>query len=170
MHRGNTSSDLCDSRWLLRCTQPVPEAPEAGTPNLADGVRFRAEDWAAAFTSQKAEFEYWVDEVQGEVPEALRGTLFRNGPANFGARMPGKQRLLELPLSCHGVPEALRGTLFRNGPANFGARMPGIPCSSQLRPSRLGVPLLACMRCIASKLVPIATCGNFASCAAWVEQ
>lgn len=70
----------------------MPEAPEAGTPNLADGVRFRAEDWAAAFTSQKSEFEYWLDEVEGEVPEALRGTLFRNGPANFGARSTDRRR------------------------------------------------------------------------------
>ena len=80
--------------------QPVPEAPEAGTPNLADGVRFRAEDWAAAFTSQKAEFEYWVDEVEGEVPEALRGTLFRNGPANFGARPHGIRDRNPVVLAC----------------------------------------------------------------------
>jgi len=26
-----------------------------------------------------------VDDVEGAVPETLRGTLFRNGPGNFGA-------------------------------------------------------------------------------------
>ena len=71
---------------LFCCGQP---APELGAPPAVEDARFRAEDWAAAFTSQKSEFEYWLDEVEGEVPQALRGTLFRNGPANFGARARG---------------------------------------------------------------------------------
>ena len=45
---------------------------------------FNAEDWAAAFSSQPGEFDYWIEEVEGTIPEYLNGTLFRNGPGNFG--------------------------------------------------------------------------------------
>ena len=60
------------------------EAPAAGP----EEPLFEPRDWAAAFTSQPGEFEYWVDEVEGRVPDALTGTLFRNGPGNFGAPRP----------------------------------------------------------------------------------
>ena len=46
---------------------------------------FNAKDWAAAFSSQPGEFDYWIEEVEGTIPEYLQGTLFRNGPGNFGA-------------------------------------------------------------------------------------
>ena len=46
---------------------------------------FNAKDWAAAFSSQQGEFDYWIEEVEGTIPEYLQGTLFRNGPGNFGA-------------------------------------------------------------------------------------
>ena len=45
---------------------------------------FHARDWAAAFLSQPREFEYWIEQIEGTIPEFLRGTLFRNGPGNFG--------------------------------------------------------------------------------------
>lgn len=47
----------------------------AGNPG-----RYQNTDWASAFTSQLLEYDYWVTEVEGEVPDTLRGTLFRNGP------------------------------------------------------------------------------------------
>ena len=46
---------------------------------------YAAKDWSAAFISQRREFEYEVEEVEGTIPAFLRGTLFRNGPGNFGA-------------------------------------------------------------------------------------
>ena len=49
---------------------------------------FQTKDWAAAFSSQPGEFDYWIEEVEGTIPEYLSGTLFRNGPGNFGARHP----------------------------------------------------------------------------------
>ena len=45
---------------------------------------FQARDWAAAFLSQPGEFEYWIEQIEGTIPQFLRGTLFRNGPGNFG--------------------------------------------------------------------------------------
>jgi len=47
---------------------------------------FQARDWAAAFSSQPGEFDYWIEKVEGTIPEFLQGTLFRNGPGNFGAQ------------------------------------------------------------------------------------
>ena len=48
----------------------------------ADGTppdRSEAHAWSAGFRSLDQEFEYRVDEIDGRVPPALRGTLFRNG-------------------------------------------------------------------------------------------
>lgn len=45
----------------------------------------RSQDFAGAFQSQPEEYDYWIEEIEGVVPETLRGTLFRNGPGNFGA-------------------------------------------------------------------------------------
>ncbi len=82
-------------------TNPVPirlgfaqPQPDASTlpPATLEAPLFQPRDWAAAFTSQTGEFEYWVDEVEGQVPEHLRGTLFRNGPGMFGAQPAGRPK------------------------------------------------------------------------------
>lgn len=40
--------------------------------------------WADAFRSQLQEFDYEITDIEGEIPEALKGsTLFRNGPSRF---------------------------------------------------------------------------------------
>lgn len=46
---------------------------------------FENADWAAAFATQPEQFDYVIgaEEIEGEIPPDLRGTLFRNGPANF---------------------------------------------------------------------------------------
>jgi all-trans-8'-apo-beta-carotenal 15,15'-oxygenase len=38
-----------------------------------------AHPWSAGFRSLPVEHDYQVDEIEGEVPRSLRGTLFRNG-------------------------------------------------------------------------------------------
>ncbi|KAL3146000.1 hypothetical protein ABBQ38_015360 [Trebouxia sp. C0009 RCD-2024] len=64
-------------------------APELGTPDSIAGTaagypgRYQNTDWAAAFTSQFQEYDYWTTKVEGRIPETLRGTLFRNGPGRF---------------------------------------------------------------------------------------
>jgi len=37
-------------------------------------------DWQRGYDSQPGEFAYWIDDCEGEIPAALTGTLFRNGP------------------------------------------------------------------------------------------
>ncbi len=38
------------------------------------------EDWKGGARSLKQEFDYLIDDVEGEIPPELNGTLFRNGP------------------------------------------------------------------------------------------
>ncbi|MBR8840222.1 MAG: carotenoid oxygenase family protein [Stigonema ocellatum SAG 48.90 = DSM 106950] len=37
-------------------------------------------DWQGGYQSLKQEFDYWIDDVEGQIPQELHGTLFRNGP------------------------------------------------------------------------------------------
>jgi all-trans-8'-apo-beta-carotenal 15,15'-oxygenase len=41
---------------------------------------FDRQDWLSGYRSQPQEFDYWIDQVEGEIPADLNGTLFRNGP------------------------------------------------------------------------------------------
>ena len=43
---------------------------------------FNAKDWAAAFSSQPGEFDYWIEEVEGAIPEC-RGRCSGMGPATL---------------------------------------------------------------------------------------
>ena len=44
---------------------------------------YRLEDWARGFECQPNEYTYEIDEIEGIIPNALQGTLFRNGPGLF---------------------------------------------------------------------------------------
>ena len=37
-------------------------------------------EWQKGYDSQPNEYAYWIDDIDGEIPLELRGTLFRNGP------------------------------------------------------------------------------------------
>lgn len=37
-------------------------------------------DWQGGTRSLPDEYDYWIDEITGEIPPGLEGTLFRNGP------------------------------------------------------------------------------------------
>ncbi|MBD2211696.1 carotenoid oxygenase family protein [Nostoc linckia FACHB-104] len=41
---------------------------------------YNREDWQGGYQSLKQEFDYWIDDIEGEIPPELQGTLFRNGP------------------------------------------------------------------------------------------
>jgi len=41
---------------------------------------YTREDWQGGYKSLRQEFDYWIDDVEGEIPTELQGTLFRNGP------------------------------------------------------------------------------------------
>lgn len=44
---------------------------------------YALEDWQKGYRSLPDEHEYWIDDVEGEIPQDLEGTLFRNGPGLF---------------------------------------------------------------------------------------
>ena len=37
-------------------------------------------DWQRGYESQPNESDYWIDDIEGEIPAGLQGTFFRNGP------------------------------------------------------------------------------------------
>ncbi|MBE9036357.1 carotenoid oxygenase family protein [aff. Roholtiella sp. LEGE 12411] len=37
-------------------------------------------DWQKGYQSLNQEFDYWIDDIEGQIPPELQGTLFRNGP------------------------------------------------------------------------------------------
>ncbi len=49
-------------------------------PPIAPLQPYTLADWRRGYESLKQEFDYWIDDVEGEIPPALTGTLFRNGP------------------------------------------------------------------------------------------
>ncbi|MGB7484865.1 MAG: carotenoid oxygenase family protein [Phormidesmis sp.] len=51
------------------------------TLNRSDNqVSYTREDWTNGYRSQPDEFAYWIDDIDGEIPADLTGTVFRNGP------------------------------------------------------------------------------------------
>lgn len=50
------------------------------TPTVKSYTR---QDWQRGYESQRQESAYWIDEIEGEIPPELCGTLFRNGPGLF---------------------------------------------------------------------------------------
>jgi len=43
-------------------------------------TNYTIEDWAAGYISQEQEYDYLIEDIEGEIPSSLKGTLFRNGP------------------------------------------------------------------------------------------
>jgi all-trans-8'-apo-beta-carotenal 15,15'-oxygenase len=48
--------------------------------STAQSESYTLEDWRGGNCSLKQEFDYWIEEVEGEIPPDLNGILFRNGP------------------------------------------------------------------------------------------
>lgn len=43
-------------------------------------LSYNPEDWCRGYQSQPLESEYWIEEIEGQIPLELNGTLYRNGP------------------------------------------------------------------------------------------
>ncbi len=41
---------------------------------------YNRQQWQQGYQSQPNEYDYFIDEIEGKIPEQLQGTLFRNGP------------------------------------------------------------------------------------------
>jgi all-trans-8'-apo-beta-carotenal 15,15'-oxygenase len=87
-------------------TRTELNAPAAAQP------AYRREDWQKGYSSLKQESDYWIDEVDGEIPAELRGTLFRNGPGLLDVN--GEQ--IHHPFDGDGMICAIA---FQDGRAHF---------------------------------------------------
>ncbi|MEB3356214.1 MAG: carotenoid oxygenase family protein [Synechococcales bacterium] len=50
------------------------------TPTSLTAPSYSQTDWQKGYRSLHNEFDYWIDNIDGQIPPQLRGTLFRNGP------------------------------------------------------------------------------------------
>ncbi|MGK7939692.1 MAG: carotenoid oxygenase family protein [Crocosphaera sp.] len=41
---------------------------------------YNRQQWQQGYQSQPNEYDYFIDDIEGEIPEQLQGTFFRNGP------------------------------------------------------------------------------------------
>ncbi|MBD1995620.1 carotenoid oxygenase family protein [Leptolyngbya sp. FACHB-541] len=73
---------------------------------------YQLEEWQKGYESLREEFDYWIDQVEGEIPPDLEGTLFRNGP---GLLDVGGQPL-QHPFDGDGMISAIA---FSQGKAHF---------------------------------------------------
>ncbi|MEA5462227.1 carotenoid oxygenase family protein [Leptothoe sp. PORK10 BA2] len=49
-------------------------------PSSSSTATFDMDDWRSGYRSQPNEYDYEIDNIDGTIPPALTGTLFRNGP------------------------------------------------------------------------------------------
>ena len=73
---------------------------------------YEREDWQKGYESLPEEFDYWIDDVEGQIPEELHGTLFRNGPGLL--EVNGQH--IHHPFDGDGMISAIA---FSNGRAHF---------------------------------------------------
>lgn len=69
-------------------------------------------NWQKGYESLEKEFDYWIDDVEGEIPSELHGTLFRNGPGLLDI----KGQRIHHPFDGDGMISRIT---FSNGRAHF---------------------------------------------------
>lgn len=83
------------------------------TPTPQDATRpFRYDEWRSGYRSLTEEYDYPIEDIEGEIPAELCGTLFRNGPALFER---GDQRC-QHPFDGDGM---VCSFAFKDGKAHF---------------------------------------------------
>jgi all-trans-8'-apo-beta-carotenal 15,15'-oxygenase len=90
--------------------QTIPNKEHFAVP--VSEVPYDRNDWKEGYQSQPNEYDYWIDDIEGEIPAALHGTLFRNGP---GLLDVNGQRLHH-PFDGDGMISAIA---FENGRAHY---------------------------------------------------
>lgn len=73
---------------------------------------YSREDWQKGYESQPEEYNYWIEDIEGEIPADLSGTLFRNGPGLLD--IAGTQ--IQHPFDGDGMISAIA---FQNGKAHY---------------------------------------------------
>jgi all-trans-8'-apo-beta-carotenal 15,15'-oxygenase len=73
---------------------------------------YSREDWQEGYESLRTEQAYWIDDIEGQIPAELEGTLFRNGPGQLDVN--GEK--FGHPFDGDGMICAIA---FQNGKAHF---------------------------------------------------
>jgi all-trans-8'-apo-beta-carotenal 15,15'-oxygenase len=81
-------------------------------PDQISSLSFTLQDWQKGYQSLHEEFDYWIDDIEGQIPAELNGTLFRNGP---GLLEVNGQRFHH-PFDGDGMISAI---CFSNGRAHY---------------------------------------------------
>lgn len=79
---------------------------------VSTSVPYNRNDWQKGYESQPDEFDYGIDDIEGEIPPDLQGTFFRNGPGLLDVN--GER--LHHPFDGDGMICAIA---FKNGRAYF---------------------------------------------------
>lgn len=90
--------------------QTLPNKEHFAVP--VSEIPYNRNDWKKGYQSQPNEYDYWIDDIEGEIPVSLHGTLFRNGP---GLLDVNGQRLHH-PFDGDGMINAIA---FENGRAHY---------------------------------------------------
>jgi all-trans-8'-apo-beta-carotenal 15,15'-oxygenase len=80
--------------------------------NATQVKSYNVKEWQKGYRSLKQESDYWIDEIEGEIPTELSGTLFRNGPGLLDVNGERVQH----PFDGDGMICAIA---FQNGRAHF---------------------------------------------------
>ncbi|MGJ3246812.1 MAG: carotenoid oxygenase family protein [Elainellaceae cyanobacterium] len=69
-------------------------------------------EWQSGYRSLRDEFDYWIDDIEGQIPSDLYGTLFRNGPGSLDIN----NQQFQHPFDGDGMICAIA---FKDGRAHF---------------------------------------------------
>lgn len=61
-------------------TEKLTSLENMKTSPTATTQSYTREDWQRGYESQPNEYNYWIEDIEGEIPGDLNGTFFRNGP------------------------------------------------------------------------------------------
>lgn len=82
------------------------------TLNSTESLSYDRNDWKKGYLSQPNEYDYWIDDIEGEIPPELEGTLYRNGPGLLEIN----GQAIRHPFDGDGMISAIR---FTNGRAHY---------------------------------------------------
>lgn len=73
---------------------------------------YNLQSWSRGYESQRQEYDYWIEEIEGQIPRELYGTLFRNGPGLLDIN----GQSIAHPFDGDGMVSAIA---FENGRAHY---------------------------------------------------
>lgn len=79
---------------------------------VSEPLSYNRTEWSKGYLSQPNEYDYWIEDIEGEIPPDLEGTFYRNGPGLLDIN----GQVLRHPFDGDGMISAIR---FSNGRAHY---------------------------------------------------